>query len=275
MASAEEEILQWQKDRDASCRSKDGWLTLAGLVYLKEGENTIGSKEGNGSAIFETPNSPPSLGSFTISSGKYTFSPCSEAEVTVNGEVVKETIEAKTDSAEGGATVFRHGSLSWFLKKIETDVAIRLKDSLSPVLKDFKGLKYFPIDLKYRVSAHFTPSAEPATIKLGTAVGESQEKIWGSLSFKIDGNEYSILTFEDPTKRSMLMFSDATTRKATYGGGRYLWADAIDEQGNTVLDFNRSYSPPCVFTDFATCSRPPKQNKLPIEINAGELTYGA
>ena len=63
--------------------------------------------------------------------------------MTVNGEVVKETIEAKTDSAEGGATVFRHGSLSWFLKKIETDVAIRLKDSLSPVLKVRRFLFFF------------------------------------------------------------------------------------------------------------------------------------
>jgi uncharacterized protein (DUF1684 family) len=32
--------------------------------------------------------------------------------------------------------------------------------------------------------------------------------------------------------------------------------------------------PPCVFTEFATCPRPMKINKLKTKIEAGELMYG-
>jgi uncharacterized protein (DUF1684 family) len=37
-----------------------------------------------------------------------------------------------------------------------------------------------------------------------------------------------------------------------------------------VIDFNKAYSPPCAFTNFATCPLPPDQNRLPLSIHAGE-----
>lgn len=43
--------------------------------------------------------------------------------------------------------------------------------------------------------------------------------------------------------------------------------------GTVVLDFNKAYNPPCAFTDFATCPLPPRQNRLPVRIEAGELAY--
>jgi len=37
-----------------------------------------------------------------------------------------------------------------------------------------------------------------------------------------------------------------------------------------VLDFNRAYNPPCVFTPFATCPLAPPENRLPFAVTAGE-----
>ena len=67
------------------------------------------------------------------------------------------------------------------------------------------------------------------------------------------------------------IFRDATAPKETYGGGRFLYSD-LPRDGQVVLDFNKAYSPPCAFTDFATCPLPPKQNQLPLRIEAGELS---
>ena len=63
-------------------------------------------------------------------------------------------------------------------------------------------------------------------------------------------------------------------RGETYGAGRFLWVDAPDAYGRTVVDFNRAYNPPCAFSAFATCPLPPAQNRLPLEIRAGEKKFG-
>lgn len=41
----------------------------------------------------------------------------------------------------------------------------------------------------------------------------------------------------------------------------------------THIDFNRAYNPPCAFTPYATCALPPKQNRLPFAVAAGEKIY--
>jgi hypothetical protein len=70
------------------------------------------------------------------------------------------------------------------------------------------------------------------------------------------------------------VFGDYTNGVKTYGAGRFLYAKKPKEGNKLVLDFNKSYNPPCAFTDFATCPLPPDQNKLPFEVLAGELKYG-
>jgi uncharacterized protein (DUF1684 family) len=41
-----------------------------------------------------------------------------------------------------------------------------------------------------------------------------------------------------------------------------------------VLDFNKAYNPPCVFTPYATCPLPPQENRLTVRIEVGEKKYG-
>ena len=60
----------------------------------------------------------------------------------------------------------------------------------------------------------------------------------------------------------------------SYGAGRFLYTDLPGEDGRVILDFNRSYNPPCVFTPFATCPLPPESNVLDVAIEAGEKMWG-
>jgi uncharacterized protein (DUF1684 family) len=41
-----------------------------------------------------------------------------------------------------------------------------------------------------------------------------------------------------------------------------------------MVDFNRAYNPPCVFTPFATCPLPGPGNVLAIPVTAGEMMWG-
>jgi uncharacterized protein (DUF1684 family) len=80
--------------------------------------------------------------------------------------------------------------------------------------------------------------------------------------------------------RLFFIFRDLTAGTDTYGAGRFLYTalpalvpGRAGEQ-QVVLDFNQAYTPPCAFTPYAVCPLPPKQNRLPIRIEAGERFKG-
>jgi uncharacterized protein len=94
----------------------------------------------------------------------------------------------------------------------------------------------------------------------------------GKVVFSLKGREFTLHPVLDgpDAKELFFIFRDGTTGSDTYGGGRFLYAP-MPVNGELVLDFNKAESPPCAFTAFATCPLPPKENALPIRIEAGEL----
>jgi uncharacterized protein len=92
--------------------------------------------------------------------------------------------------------------------------------------------------------------------------------------FSKDGKEWRLDTvLEAPEDRELfVMFADATSGKETYGAGRFMYID-MPTNGTVLLDFNKSYNPPCAFNDFATCPLPPFQNRLTLRVEAGEKSY--
>ena len=67
-----------------------------------------------------------------------------------------------------------------------------------------------------------------------------------------------------------VMFHDETAGESTYPAGRFLYVEKPGAGDRVIIDFNRAYTPPCGFTEFATCPLPPRQNWLPFAIKAGE-----
>ncbi|HUM02738.1 MAG TPA: DUF1684 domain-containing protein, partial [Thermoanaerobaculia bacterium] len=99
------------------------------------------------------------------------------------------------------------------------------------------------------------------------------EKCPGALVFEIDGKTYRLdPVLEKGETELFVIFGDRTNGKETYGAGRFLYVPPPVD-GRTVLDFNKSYNPPCAFTPYATCPLPPPENKLTIPIPAGEKAY--
>ncbi len=138
----------------------------------------------------------------------------------------------------------------------------------------FQRLRYYPVDPAYRIRAHFEPPAGTDSLTLTTSTGEAQTYlIFGSARFRLQGQDCSLLVFYvGPGENLFIPFMDATSGKTTYGAGRYLEAP-MPEGDEIILDFNLAYNPYCAYVDAYTCPFPPRQNILPVAIEAGEKNY--
>jgi uncharacterized protein len=262
----EHEIGQFRELRQAEIAGENGWITIAGLFWLKNGENHVGSDE---SSEIVLPASAPKHAGVII----------------VNKEVDKDsvrfvsasgaTVDLSIDSEKRAVII---GSVKFFVIRRSGKLAVRVKDSESPARKKFTGLKWYPIDPSWRFEAKFTPWRDKRSLTFSTVAGIKEHlPNPGYVTFFRNGQEYRL---EPAVEENKLFFviRDRTSGKTTYGGARFLYAE-IPETGLTVpgtvlLDFNAAVNPPCMFTPYATCPLPPPQNRLPIEVTAGEKLYG-
>jgi uncharacterized protein (DUF1684 family) len=253
--SYDAELQEGRAHRRLRLTSDDSWLTLTGLFWLHDGVNDI-----------TLPTHPPSNAKFVLQNGR----------VTLGGQVLRDDTDPK------GPTILKNGSVSYeIIKRVDVSgdkFGIRVKDTEAEPRKNFKGLDYFPVNPAFRVVAHFEPYKPPKKIAITNVLGmTSDETAPGALVFQLQGKTFRIdpiWDMSDPEPRDLfIIFRDATSGKETYAAARYMYAHPPDASGNTIVDFNKSYNPPCVFTHFATCPLPPAQNRLPIRVEAGEKKY--
>lgn len=260
------EIDQWHQKRVDRLKEEDGWLTLVGLYWLKEGENTFGSNKNN-SIVFPE-KAPNKIGNITIKDSVITLKVENGVSVTNEGNRVK-NIKLEEDIT-GDPTILDVGTLRWYIIKRGEKYGIRLRDTKHPLRNNFKGIERFPVNEDWKFIATVDKYDPPKIISLPTQIGTIEEEASpGAVVFEKDGNTYRIDAV-DRGKRLWLIFADETSGEETYGAGRYLYIDKPDSTGTTILDFNLAYNPPCVFTKYATCAFPPQQNFLELRITAGE-----
>ncbi len=267
------EIEAWRAERDEGLRAEDGWLTLAGLFWLEEGAGTFGSAPDN-AVVFPAGKAPAKLGTFHREGEKVTLEVTPGLGLEADGqEVTAPRLELASD-AGGKPTLLSIGSLTFHVIQRPGKVGIRLKDKESPVLRGFTGIESFAIDPAWRIEARFEPYDPPKTIKVPNIIGGSfDETSPGALVFERDGASYRLEPTGEADEEMFLVFGDATNGHETYGGGRFLYVPP-PKDGKAIVDFNKAYNPPCVFTPYATCPLPPRQNKLELRITAGEKMWG-
>lgn len=144
---------------------------------------------------------------------------------------------------------------------------------------EFTGLKYFPIDARYRINARLTEINPKKPVALPTSDGKEKRYLeYAHAEFELDGvrNKLLILEIMDmgPYRGTLfLAFADKTSARETYGAGRYLDVKKVPGATSITLDFNEAYNPYCAYNDNYSCPFPPKENILSVEIKAGEKTY--
>jgi uncharacterized protein (DUF1684 family) len=272
-AAYTEEVEQWKAKRLASLKGEDGWLSLVGLYWLKDGENRIGSDPSN-EVVLPEGKSPRVAGSLFLNGGAVKIEARSDSRITSEGKPVT-SLDLISD-ADGKPTILKLGTLTFHVIKRGERIGVRVKDTDAPTRTNFRGLEYFPTDERWRVEARFEPHNPPKTIPITNVLGmEEDNPSPGSIVFDLNGQTYRLdaLT-EQGEEQFFVIFADATSGHETYGAGRYLYAGPPDSSGKLFIDFNEAYSPPCAFTKYATCPLPPEQNRMPLRVEAGEKFAG-
>jgi uncharacterized protein (DUF1684 family) len=264
------ELKAWRAQQESELKADNGWLTVAGLFWLKEGPNRFGSDAGN-DIVLPKNSAPGQMGTFELRGGVTTLTVAEGASVTANGELAR-VIEMKPDTSEK-PTVVKVNDLTLIVIKRGERYGIRLRDKNSQLRRNFTGQHWFPARESYRVTAKFIPHQQPTELAVPNVLGDVLKMPSpGMLVFKLNGREYSLAPVSEDDGKLFIIFRDLTSGKQTYPAGRFLYADAPVD-GRVTLDFNQAVNPPCAFTPYATCPLPPKQNKLKVAIAAGEQTY--
>jgi uncharacterized protein (DUF1684 family) len=130
------------------------------------------------------------------------------------------------------------------------------------------------VSSQWRFDARFIAYDPPKHVAVPTILGFPEDDVTpGEIEFTYLGKSYRLLAvLEQGSDELFIIFGDRTNGKSTYGGGRFVYSP-MPKDGRTVIDFNKAYNPPCVFTPYATCALPPPSNHLPLAVKAGEKMY--
>jgi uncharacterized protein (DUF1684 family) len=269
-------VEAWRQDQDRDLRTAEGWLSVVGLSWLQEGKNSVGSSK---SARVKLPSSAPSeFGNIDFTNGDPILRIAPKSTFTVpgglnpletqNGETV---IHLQPDST-GRPTKIVTGSITFEVIKRGARTGVRVWDSKSRELADFKGCKWYPVDPSYRIEAEFVPYAGSKSIPIKNILGDiAPAPTPGYVKFTIGGKSCQLQAISAGSSL-FFNFHDLTSGVDTYPAGRFLDAPA-PKDGKVILDFNQATNPSCAFTAFATCPLPPAANFLDVAIPAGEKTH--
>jgi len=150
---------------------------------------------------------------------------------------------------------------------------------------DKKYFQFYPIDSNYRVTATFEKANDIKWFSMETSAQLKQTyRVYGTVSFMIHDTlvKADIYQSQDLLGNSKykdyltLMFTDKTTGDQTYHTGRYIDLTIGDiKDDKLVIDFNKAYNPYCAYVKGQySCPIPPRENFLPVAIEAGEKNFG-
>ena len=262
----EADFEQWKIKRTAELTGEDGWLNLVGLFWMDAG-----------SPFFEEKNSTTlgfakEAGSTTL--GKFEFGQDSVWFVGMRSAIQEKNTVPPTKRIlvfpmEYGSGGVYFKNWKWTIIQRGGNYALRLRDLSHPNLKEFTPTPTFDYNSSFRFQAKLIPRFNQ-TMDIPNVLGQVITwKVIGVLQFEYEGKDFELLVLDELGKL-FVIFSDETSAIETYPTGRYLYVNPPDAKGMTVLDFNYTYNPPCAYTEFATCPIPPKSNRLPFAVHAGE-----
>jgi len=263
-AAYQQSFDQWRNELVED--RKKNWIPLAGLLWLKPGDNTFGSDPTN-AVVF--PKGPAHAGVLTLQGQTVTVKFAPGAKVLIDG---KPADNSKLDpDTSDKTTIVEMGDLRWHVIVRGQRTGIRVKDMNSEAVQMYKGADFYPLDLSYRVTATWIPSDGKKTVDVPDVLGDTTPTpIAGTAVFKLNGVEYRLTDLGGTAANGLFfVFNDLTSKTDTYPGGRFLTTDPV-VNGTVVLDFNRAHSPPCSVTAYATCPLAPKENRLAVALPVGE-----
>jgi uncharacterized protein (DUF1684 family) len=267
-ASYTASIKHFDSLRVKALTEQNGWLNLAGLYWLKPGDNTFGSAVNN-TLVFKHKNMPASLGKFKVVGSRVSFE-FNKAVTNFPSDYSEEMVLFDLSNKTDTSIYFKQ--FVWSVIIREDKIGVRFRDLKNPALTAFKGNKRFAIHEKWNLPAKLLPP-NPSGLFVTNVLGQTTAQDYaGKISFEYQGKNYVLDAINEGPGDLFVVFGDATNGISTYHTGRFMYVSRPDSNGNTFIDFNKSFNPPCAYTPFATCPIPPRQNILPFKVTAGELS---
>jgi uncharacterized protein (DUF1684 family) len=267
--SFQQDMAEWKQKRINALKAPNGWLNLTGLFWLKPGKNHFGSDASN-EIVYQHKDMPKQAGYFLYENRQVYWVSAENVKITIKDSSVTKVLVY--EEGKQGAALLALGSLRWNIIQRDDKIGIRLRDLQAPIVQAFKGCERYKDDSTLRLIARFEKKPENKLLITNVLGQTNAQTSPGKVFFSIGGKEYQLDALVEE-EQLFILFGDATSGKGTYPAGRFLYADFPDANGNTIIDFNKAYNPPCAFTIYATCPLPPKQNILPIAIKAGEKDH--
>jgi uncharacterized protein (DUF1684 family) len=280
-AAWQQDLATWRTQHVADLLKPDGWLSLVGLEWLVPGDNTVGSGVDN--RIHLPASGPAHVGVLHLEGTAVTLIPPAGGfpqGLLIDGKPAQSQelrTGADTDKGNPRLTI---GTLNFYVVRRADRFALRIKDAKSPAVVGFHGLKWYPPDAAFRVTARWIPYTPPKSVALATLIGTSYDQpVPGAAEFTLAGKTYQLepVVEDNPAMKLFFILRDPTSATTTYSACRFLYtglpSNGVDKPGELVLDFNHLENPPCAYTPYATCPLPPPGNRLPIPLPVGEQRY--
>jgi uncharacterized protein len=215
-ASYRAEMEKYRQDRVAELTAPNGWLAVQGLFWLHDGTNTAGSDPST--EIRLPPRAPKRLGVFTMKDRTVTFTADPAAEVTAGGKPVSSFTFDPTGDEQSAVT---SKGITLFVIRRADRVGLRMLDPESAARKAFRGLKYFPLNSKYRVRATFVPYHAPKQVPVPNVLGQLVPmESPGYVEFTVEGKPYRLEPVYErpkPTRR------DAFSTRRSHRAASSIW----------------------------------------------------
>jgi hypothetical protein len=268
-------VNKWHQKRLTYLKKEDGWLNLEGLFWLHKGVNTFGKMEG-ADCHYQNEKFPYFIGSFIYEGDSVLWKNEGIFTILINKKTTQKggTYKVFESSIDSNPSKMDYGQFSWVIIKRENKIGVRFRNLKAKTLLNFTKIERFPINENWHIKAKLEKPNQDF-LMINNVIGQTTaSKNAGTLHFQKEGIDYSLAVIDEGGPTLFIVFADETSGITTYGAGRFIDIPKPDEEGNTEIDFNNAYNPPCAFTPFATCPLPPKQNRLALKIEAGEKNYG-
>ena len=266
-------ITQWRDGVEKSLRRDNGWLTLAGRYIMKPGVNTFGTSPNN-DIVFPRElqgAGPDVIGTITVDPAKKSVTLKLNEGVSMSSDGIAFTGERALKFDADKRDWVSLGRISMHIIERDGRYVLRLADNESLVRKNFPGRIWYEVNPAFRVNAKFIPYPPGKKLSIINVIDEvADEPCPGYVEFTLKGRKYKMdVVGED--EGLFFVMRDGTAGDTTYRPSRFLYVDKRPK-ANAVfqLDFNKTYNPPCAFSEFTTCPLPPEQNILKTRIEAGE-----
>lgn len=258
-----ESLEKERKDRD---KRRVKYLELCGLFKLDTTGTIFGIDKSN--KVSTSPNEiNQNIGKFQWDGKVFNFEAFNDIKITDSNGAEVQT-KSLILNAIGDSEKLFFSAISWRVITRSGALYLRVWDKNNPAIDAFKGFENYAPNSNFIFEADFeyfsTSKSESVASKLGV---NDVANFIGNVQFNYNGKLYSL----DVGEQGWMMVGDATSGNTTYGGGRYMYIDLPETNGKVTLDFNYLYNPPCRYSEYTTCLFPPRQNVLPIAIEAGEL----